>query len=130
MIIKEFSNFSQISKVDIREIKRSVPLTNNRDILQWQVDNISNSLHNNKKDLANNISVELTDIFGPHNKGMRLEYLTKVWVLSFKNINFNLFCSRKGTYIEVCDMTTEQLRNNINRNVIIEFLKTLSELIN
>ena len=120
-----------IIKLDRIIVRNSTPVINNRDILQWMVDNQLESYRQGKKNLAKNLLSELTNEFGPANEGLRLEFMTKVWVLEYKELIFNVFTAKgKGTSIEVCGMSDEEIRNGVNQEEIIEFLSELHSIIN
>lgn len=122
---------SQIIKTTDTLLKDSVPVTNNTEILKYVVDIQMDSYKNGKKSLSANLITELTNVFGSANKKMRLEYLTNVWFLEFKGINYNVFSSsRKGTGIEVCGLSYDEVRNVVNKEEIKEFLDELYKVLN
>jgi hypothetical protein len=112
-------------------LKNSVPVTNNVEILQYIIDIQMNSYKNGKKSLSANLIPELTNAFGAANKRMRLEYLTSVWCLQFKGIDYNVFsANNKGTGIEICGFSYEQVRNGDKKEEIKEFLDELYKKLN
>jgi hypothetical protein len=122
----------QIRKVENKIIlNKSVPVTNNPKILMWLVDCQTNSHKNGKKNLSKNLLTELTDLFGPSNKSIRLEFMTKVWVLKHKYSVYNVFAAKgRGTSIEIVGLGYVDVWNGDKENDIIEFLEDLYELIN
>lgn len=112
-------------------LSSSVPIINNRNLLNFMVDSQTKSFLNNQKNLTSNLLEELHRVFGTHNKCIRLEAMTKVWVLKYKDLTFNVFTAKnKGTSIEICGFTNEELRLGEKQDEIIEFLIKLHKLIN
>lgn len=133
MRIKKFNESldSQIIKTKGILLKDSVPVTNNAEILQHMIDIQMDSFKNDKKSLSANLITELTNAFGASNKRMRLEYLTSVWCLQFKGIDYNIFsANNKGTGIEVCGLSYEEVRSGLNKEEIKEFLDELYNAVN
>ncbi len=131
--IKKFDQYesSEITKVDTRRVEDSLPVMNNRRILNWLVDCQTKAFQDKKKSLTTVLINELTNLFGAPNRSMRLEYMTKVWVLEYHGITFNVFsANKKGTGIEVAGIDFEQLRTGEKADEIIEFLEKLYESIN
>ncbi len=136
-----------INKVKKNIIDDSIPITNNFNILEWLVDCQQNSYINNQKNLSQNLLKELEEIFGSSNKSLRLEFMTKVWILEYNGLTFNVFTAKgKGTSIEICGYdykdiagrsetllqgvrVTRPLKVTIERE-IIKFLEELHRLIN
>ena len=113
------------------EVRPSADVMNSPGILQWLVDTQMKSHMVNKKNLAQTLINELTELFGAPNTTLRLEFPTKVWVLCHGKLKFNVFSSnRMGTNIEVCRMKFEDIRSGINHNEIISFLEELLKMIN
>ena len=56
--------------------------------------------------------------------------MTKLWVLKYDDLVFNVFTSKRGTSIELCDHTTLQIRSGQKQEEIINFLTELDNLIN
>ena len=109
----------------------SVAITNNPNILQWLVDCQLKSYKNGQKNLSSNLLIELNSLFGSHNKGFRLEFMTKLWILEHDGLEFNVFTAKgKGTSIEICGFNCDDIRNGIKYTEIITFLEKLHELIN
>lgn len=134
--INKVNNFNQLLNENINKVKRivledSVPITNNPNILKWFVDCQINSYHNNQKNLSQNLLKELEGIFGNPNKSLRLEFMTKVWILEYNGLIFNVFTAKgKGTSVEICGCDYDDIRIGINEKEIIEFLEELHRLIN
>lgn len=121
----------QISKLNSIILKNSVPVSNNPNILKWLVDCQTNSYLNKQKNLSQNLLVDLEEIFGSSNKSLRLEFMTKVWVLEYDGLVFNLFTAKgKGTSIEICGYTHDEIRLGEKQSEIIEFLQELHKIIN
>lgn len=122
---------SSIKKVNRNILESSVPVTNNANILKWLVDLQTNSFRNNQKILTDNLLKELEEIFGSSNKSLRLEYMTKVWILEHNGLLFNVFTAKgKGTAIEICGYDYDNIRTSGNENEIIKFLTELHRVIN
>ena len=134
--INKVKNFNQFLNENINKVKRivledSVPITNNPNILKWFVDCQTNSYRNNQKNLSQNLLKELEEIFGSSNKSLRLEFMTKVWILEYNGLIFNVFTAKgKGTSVEICGYDYDDIRTGINEKEIIEFLEELHRLIN
>jgi len=121
----------EITKTNSIILKTSVPVSNNPRILKWIVDSQTNSYLNKQKSLSQNLLVDLEKIFGPSNKSLRLEFMTKVWVLECNGLIFNVFTSKgKGTSIEICGYTHDEIRLGEKESEIIEFLEELHKIIN
>lgn len=133
--INNVRNFSQflngITKVDKIVLQDSVPITNNPNILKWLVSCQTNAYLNKQKNLSKNLLIELEDIFGKSNKSLRLEFMTKVWILEFNGLTFNVFSAKgKGTSIEICGYDHEDILKGTKEEDIIKFLEELYRLIN
>ena len=134
--INKVKNFNQFLNENINKVNRivledSVPVTNNPNILKWLVDCQTNSYRNNHKNLSQNLLKELEEIFGSSNKSLRLEFMTKVWILEYNGLIFNIFTAKgKGTSVEVCGYDYDDIRTGTNEKEIIEFLEELHKLIN
>ena len=125
------SNMYNIVKIESYIKKDSVPISNNRVILGQLIEYDMEAYRNNEIGLTNNIIEELTTLFGKHNKGMRLEFLTKLWMLKYKDLIFNVYTAKgKGTSIEICDYEYDAIRMGERQDDILEFLETLYSLIN
>ena len=112
-------------------VKYSVPVTNNKEIMEYMIDIQMKSYKSDEKNLTSNLIDELTREFGAPNKTMRLEYNTKLWFLEFKGNSYNIFTAKgKGTGIEICGLSYEEVRNGIKKEEIIEFLDELHRIIN
>lgn len=111
--------------------KNSVPVQNNINISNWFIKNSMTAYREGHIGLLKNLISELTELFGKSNKTIRLEFMTRVWILKYKNLTFNVFTAKgKGTSIEVCDFDYEDIRNGKYEAEIIEFLEKLYNLIN
>lgn len=112
-------------------LKSSVPVTNNPHIMKYMIDIQMESFKNGTKNLTSNLIDELTREFGEPNKRLRLEYNTKVWCLQFNGIDYNIFTAKgKGTGIEICGLTYEEVRNGDKEKETIEFLDELHRIVN
>lgn len=128
-MIKEMRE--QINKVKRIVLENSIPVTNNPNILKWLVDCQTNSYRNNHKNLSQNLLEELEEIFGSSNKSLRLEFMTKVWILEYNGLIFNVFTAKdKGTSVEICGYDYDDIRTGTNEKEIISFLEELHRLIN
>ena len=132
MKIRKFNeSVNKITQTKGILLKSSVPVTNNIDIMRHIIDIQTESYKTDKKNLTSNLINELTKIFGDPNKRLRLEFNTKVWCLNFNGLDFNVFTAKgKGTGIEVCDLSYEDVRNGLKKEEIIEFLDELYKIIN
>jgi len=119
-----------IVKTNSKSIKESEPITTNRKVLQRICDSFTEAYENNERSLSCNLSNEIENIFGTHNKLIRLEFLTKVWELKYYDLTFNIFTSKKGTAIEICNLPFQKLINGDREDDIISFLDLLYALVN
>jgi hypothetical protein len=127
---RQFLNES-INKVIKTIVDDSVPVTNNPNILKWLVDCQTNSYLNNQKHLSQNLLKELEETFGSSNKSLRLKFMTKVWILKYNGLTFNVFTAKnQGTSIEICGYDYEDIRTGTKEEEIINFLEELHRLIN
>jgi len=126
--VNEISDSSDIIKIEGKKFSdNSIPVTNSRKVLDW----IVNTQFKTEKNLMQNLIVELTELFGTYNRGLRLEFLTKLWILKYKDITFNVFTAKgKGTSIEIVDQEFEDIRFGKKDKEIIEFLEKLTILVN
>jgi len=128
---KESLESNKITQTKGIVLKNSVPVTNNTEILQYIIDIQMDSYKNGKKCLSTNLLEELNREFGKPNKRLRLEFLNSVWCLNFKGIDYNVFSAKgKGTSIEVCGLSYDDIRNGIHKEEIKEFLYELYKKIN
>jgi hypothetical protein len=133
MRIRKFNESldNQIIQTKGNVVKDSVPVTNNKEIMEYMIDIQMKSYKNDEKNLTSNLIDELTSEFGVPNKTMRLEYNTKLWFLEFKGNNYNIFTAKgKGTGIEICGLSYEEVRNGIKKEEIMEFLDELHRIVN
>lgn len=128
---KQFLN-ENINKVNNKIIvDNSVPITNNPNLLRWICDCQTNSYRNGHKNLSQNLLVELDQLFGSSNKSLRLEFMTKVWILEYDKLIFNIFTAKgKGTSIEIVGYDYDEIRTGIKESEIINFLEELHKMIN
>jgi len=120
-----------ITKLKGSIVPVSIPITNNRNVLQWIVDCQTSSYIERKKSLSKSLITELTGLFGSPNKSIRLEYNNKVWILGFKGLVFNVFSADGGgTSIEIADLSLDRLRSGDDEETIIEFLEELHRMVN
>lgn len=128
---KESLESNKITQTKGIVLKSSVPVTNNAEILQYIIDIQMDSYKNGKKSLSANLLEELNREFGKPNKRMRLEFLNSVWCLKFKGIDYNVFSAKgKGTGIEICGLSYEEVRNGVHKEQIKEFLDELYKTVN
>ena len=100
-----------IAKVNTKQVQDSINVWNNRNILKYYMDIGVKSFEVHKKCLAAVAIKELGTAFGKCNKAMRLEYYTRVWVLEFRGLTFNVFtANNKGTTVEICNKTWDEVR--------------------
>jgi len=104
-----------INKVRKVILDDSVPISNNRNLMEWLVNCQTKSHLNKQKNLSKNLLVELESIFGSSNKSLRLEFMTKVWVLEYNGLVFNVFTAKgKGTSIEICGYEYKDIELPVN----------------
>jgi len=134
MTVKKFNELFENNEILIEKLDKNIlcennsQIENNREILEFLNDNITQSIETNKKPLSADLSDELTERFGKWNLIKQYEYRTKIWILSAFGLEFNVFCSKRGTDIAICD-TIENVRNGVNKNEIISFLTELNKLL-
>lgn len=109
--------------------KNSVPVTNNRNILTWFVEKHQIQCWKEKrKSLMSDLRSKLTQAFGKHDATVVGEFANKLWTLKQNGLTFNVYsASGKGTSIEVCDLSYEQVRNGEKEKEIIQFLSDLDD---
>ena len=96
-----------------------------------RVDCQKNSYSNGQKNLSQNLLMELENKFGSPNKSLRLEFITKVWVLEYEGLTFNVFTSKGGgTSIEIVGYESEKINFGTKEKEIIKFLEQLHSLTN
>ena len=129
---KYINTFNEaINKTDKVILERSTPVASNPVILKWLVNCQVVSYENNKKNLSQNLLSELNNVFGNPNKSLRLEFMTKVWILKYGDLTFNVFTAKgKGTSIEICNYSSDDIRTGAKEQEIIQFLEELHKLIN
>lgn len=121
----------KIEKINNITLNNSIPIVNNPNILEKIIYFQTYSYENNKKNLSKNLIKEMERIFGNSNKSLRLEFLTKVWILKYDDIIFNLFTAKnKGTSIEIVGYNHEDIRKGVKEKEIINFIEELYNLIN
>jgi hypothetical protein len=120
-----------MNKIITQEIQNSIPLQNNFEILSFMVDNFKDAYVNNKKNLSSYLAEDLTRIFQKHNKILMLEKSTKVWVISYEDLTFNIFTAKgKGTNYEVIGEDYKILQKKEIKEKCLTFLKELYKKIN
>jgi hypothetical protein len=123
-------NMDVITKKNVKNLASSISITNIPEVLKWIVENQTNSYYKNKKSISSNLLNEFKILFDKPNKSLRLKYLTKVYILKYNGLVFNVFISKDGgTGIEICDVSYENLKN-IDKEIIISFLEKLHKDIN
>lgn len=121
----------EIKKLEGRNIPGSVPITNNPAVLNHLVNDMIGLRKEGRKNLFSDIRSEMERVFGPSNRGMRLEFMTRVWKLEYRGLHFNIFSAKsKGTSIEICGYDYEEIRAGAKEKEIIEFTNKLEKLIN
>lgn len=121
---------TKIKRFDPVKTLTSIPVSNNYEILKWMSQNITNRIQNDGTTLTAVLSDKLNTLFGNPNKNLKLSYMTKLWVLKYDDLVFNVFTSKRGTSIELCDHTSLQIRSGEKQEEIINFLTELDNLIN
>ena len=117
-----------ITKVESKN-RDGVPITNNAKILGIIVDIQVDAYEKNKKSLSKNMTDDLMRLFGKNTNSFLGEFRHKIWTLKFKDLQFNIFCSKRGTTIEICNYDYEQIRIGERESDIIEFIKELYKII-
>jgi hypothetical protein len=120
----------KITKINKFITKDSVPITNNKILLQKMIDYQTEGYKNNEKNLAKDLTTELNNLFGKSNKSIRLEFSNKLWILKYKDLEFYVYTSKKGTSIEICNYDYDEIRLGKKQDDIIEFLEYLYALVN
>ena len=102
--------------------KNSVPVTNNANILNWFVTKHQTDCFKDKrKSLMSDLRTELFDAFGRQDITITYEFRNKLWTLMYNDLTFNVYsASGKGTSIEVCDLTYEQVNSGEKEKEIIQ----------
>ena len=108
----------------------SIPVENSRSILNWLCEDSMNGHKNSKKSLSINLDNEFKEFFGKRISYLMLEYPTKVWVLHYGEEIYNIFCSKRGTSIEIVGHFWEEVSSGAFDDKILEFLNALSQHIN
>lgn len=112
-------------------ISSSTPITSNPKILNTIVDIQTDAYRKGLKNISSNLIDELTILFGNPNKCLRLEYLTKVWIVEYNDISYNIFTAKnKGTSIEIVGYDFRDINRGVKEKEIIEFIEKLYNAIN
>lgn len=112
-------------------VKASTPITNNPHILNWLVEYQQNAYKTATHNLSRNLYDELNKHFGEQTSRFMGEYLTSIWVLTYGDLMFNVYAALgKGTSIEICNYSHEEINNGVKQDEIIEFLNELGKVIN
>lgn len=133
MKVNKFDQISeQITHIEGKDFSiESSVITNSREILTYMVNIQTSAFQDNKLSLTSNLIEPLTKKFGAQNKTMRLEFMTKLWILKYKDLTFKVYTAKnRGTSYEVCDYSYEDIREGKIDKKIIEFLEKLYKLIN
>ena len=94
-------------------------------------DNITKTIRNNQKPLSATLIDEFTSLFGSPNKIKKFEFLTRVWILKYNDLIFNVYSAKtKGTSIEIIGYSYDDIRSGKRQKDIILFLEKLSALVN
>jgi hypothetical protein len=121
----------EIRKVETSKIRSSIPVVNDTEILSRIITIQVGAYNKGLKSLSQSLVTELMMLFGASNKIMKLEYRTRVWVLEHCGIYYNVFTAvGRGTSIEICDYTFEDVRLGVMRDQILDFLEELRMLVN
>ena len=108
------------------KIDWSTPVTSSHDILSWIVENSMESYEQGQKNLTQNLLQELEQLFGPPNRHLKFEFPTKLWILEYQDLVFNVFTAKtKGTSIELVGDSLDG-----EEEKIIDFLKELHQKVN
>lgn len=122
---------AEITKISGKDIDKSIPITNDNNILSWLCNSQINDYKNNRKSLMSDLRNQLKTTFGKQNKTSIFEYRTWVWKLSYDGLTYNIFSApNKGTSIELCSESYEDLRLGKYTIQIEKFLEQLSKTIN
>lgn len=118
-------------KLNTKKILNSVPVTCSATVLNWMVQEQMKAYKAGHKSLLADIREQMTKAFGEPNTTKTFEFRTKIWIIEFKSLTFNVFsAAKKGTSIEICNCTYDDMYNNTHIKEIIEFLELLSNKIN
>jgi hypothetical protein len=112
-------------------ISSSTPITCNPKILNTIVNIQTDAYLKGLKNISSNLIDELTLLFGDSNKTLRLEYLTKVWIVEYNDVSYNIFTAKgKGTSIEIIGYDFNSINSGVKEKEIIDFIEHLYKEIN
>lgn len=120
----------QIVKLKDKILRGSVPIQNDTKILQWLCDSQVADYKMQRKTLASELRQELKKTFGRQNGTLLFEFRTWAWVLTYEGLTYNIFSApKKGTTIELCEVSHEDVRVGKYREQIKRFLEKFSETV-
>lgn len=112
-------------------VKTSTPIINNAHILNWLVKYQQNAFKTATHNLSRNLYDELNRNFGEQTARFMGKHLTSIWVLTYGDLLFNVYTALgKGTSIEICNYSHEDINKGVKQDEIIEFLTELGKVIN
>jgi hypothetical protein len=100
----------------MKEVLDSIPIENNFNILSWICYQIP---HEDGHLLNRNNKNYFKKILGKQYTTMNLEFRNWIWVIDFKEISFNIFCSTRGSSYEIIGKIEDLF---INEEKIKDFL--------
>jgi len=109
----------------------SVPVTNSAKILSWMVETHQiTCLKEKRPSLMSDLRQKLFDIFGKQDTTITFEFRNKLWTLKHNDLTFNVYSAAgKGTSIEICNFTYDEINSGLKDIEIIEFLTELDNLL-
>ncbi len=113
-----------ISKIESKN-KIGVVVSNNVKVLGFLVDLQMKAYREGRKSLLSNLTDDMTRIFGKNTNSFLSEFKHKIWTLQYKDLIFNIFCSKRGTSIEICNYDYDQINKGERESDITEFLEEL-----
>jgi hypothetical protein len=120
---------AEIRMVETSRIKSSIPVVSDMGILSRVVAIQVDAHDKGLKGLSQSLVTELMMLFGASNR--IIEYRTRVWVLEHCGILYNVFTAvGRGTSIEICGYTFQNVRLGVMRDQILDFLEELYTLVN
>lgn len=123
-------NSIEIIKSDNKILKGSVPIQNDTEILGWLVKSQTKDYKAGNKSLMSDLRKQLKNTFGRQNGTLLFEFRTWAWILTHEGLTYNVFSAPgKGTSVELCEVSYDDMRLGVYRNQIIRFLEKFSETV-
>lgn len=141
MSIKKFLSFTKGDKFDNVEItqlskkdinKNSTVITNSSAVMDYTVNVLQiKAFENNEKPITQSCISELTEHFGKHNTTFKgSEYNTKVWIVEYADLIFEIFTAKGfGTQV-VVDLTLDEVQSGKYDDLLKSFSNKLYNILN